>query len=286
MSYWRSLWKSHDKQFIIEKKYHSQRVLPTETKVREKRGPRQNITTEQQAEINRRHREEKYARLIMDNFETGDWYLTLTFAERPDSSWAQKEIKNFMDRLHRRYNKLAVPFRWLRVIENITGRGRIHAHMLIGQDFLQSFGALQKLMQKLWPHGHVKIEPFGGQVMDAARMAAYFTKSQILDREGRISHSRNLRMTAPKKKIIKRAETYRDEIKAPKGYHVVEPLSYSFYTADGYPCLRAVYEKDDTPIKGGELGRRHIDSSKQKPLPQAMAQGGQHDTGKHTRRTK
>lgn len=244
MAYWRSLWQSHNKQFIIEKKYHSQRVMPAEGKVREKRAPRQNVTTEQQAEINRRHREEKYARLIMDNFRTGDWYLTLTFAERPESSWALKEIKNFMDRLHRRYRKKGLPFHWLRVIENISGRGRLHAHLLISQDFMPGFAGLQKLLQKLWPHGHVKIEPFGGQGMDAARMAAYFTKSQIADREGRISHSRNLRMTKPKKKIIRRAGTYSDDINAPRGYHVVQPLSYSYFTADGYPCLRAVYERD------------------------------------------
>ena len=117
----------------------------------------------------------------------------------------------------------------------------------------------------------------GGDVMDAQRMASYMCKEDVigkairerkklmaagrngqkvdgrqikkLDRiitseRSRICPSTNLVRTKPKKEVVSRAETYREDIRAPRGYHVVKELSYNGWTVDGYPYQHAVYERD------------------------------------------
>ena len=53
----------------------------------------------------------------------------------------------------------------------------------------------------------------------------------------------NLLRRDPVKEIVTRSETYREEIRAPKGYRVVEALSYNVRTDEGYPIKVAVFER-------------------------------------------
>ena len=83
MAYMQKKWVSHDKRFIIVDKYHSLRAMPKKGQlVRERRSPRTGHTTEQQEKINLRHRTDKLCRLIMDNFQAGDWWVSFTLAEK------------------------------------------------------------------------------------------------------------------------------------------------------------------------------------------------------------
>ena len=94
----RSRWKSHDGKFIIEDKYHSLRAQPKNPLIREKRAPRTGKATQKQMVINARHRSEKTAMLIMDNFECGDWYITFKLSKLV----SRKEIKKGYDKMMRR----------------------------------------------------------------------------------------------------------------------------------------------------------------------------------------
>ena len=242
MAYTEEKWKSKDRRLIIVKKYHSLRVMPSDPKVRQRRAPRTNRTDEEQEAINERIRREKYLRLLADNFCAGDCYLTFTTAERMTADAFKAAMREFMKKLRRRCEKLSGrKLKYFRVLENLIGRGRPHAHMLIKR--FCSDEELLAILEKIWPHGHVQLKVYAGKAIDAWQVSNYFTKQSMREHGARIDTSRNLIRTEPKKRIIHR-ETFRDEIKAPKGYHVVKPYSYNTVTQDGYPYQVAIYERD------------------------------------------
>ena len=84
---------------------------------------------------------------------------------------------------------------------------------------------------------------YGGHVRDAERLADYFTKEKIAARSGRIQPSRNLIRTEPKRSRVSRSEVFKREIAAPKGYRLLKDLSYSTFTAEGYPLVIAFFER-------------------------------------------
>jgi hypothetical protein len=98
-------------------------------------------------------------------------------------------------------------------------------------------------MRDIWPEGHAKVELYGGGAEDAANVAGYFTKQERRETGAKIDTSRgNLIRREPTKKVV-HAETFRDDIKPPRGYRVVKSLSYNTFTAAGYPYQIAVFEK-------------------------------------------
>lgn len=239
MAYRRSRWESQDKRFRIEKKYYSFRTLPMRPEIREKRAKRQNVTKETQAAVNRRLRAEKLSRLLMDNFAAGDWYLTCTYAEHPDAEKVPQEFEKYKRKLRAIYKKVGVPMRYISVIENLSGAGRPHGHIII-----PALGAAElEKIKKAWKYGSVSVKLYGGHIMDAERLADYYTKEQIADHAGRLQTSRNLIRTAPKTETVTKAEAFKTEIQPPKGYRTIKELSYSTYTAEGYPLTIAYFEK-------------------------------------------
>ena len=239
MAYRRSRWESQDKRFRIEKKYYSFRALPMRPEIREKRAKRQNVTKETQAAVNRRLRAEKLSRLLMDNFAAGDWYLTCTYAEHPEEESVPKEFEKFKRKLRTIYKKAGVPMKYISVLENLTGAGRPHGHILLPA--LNS-SDLEKV-KKAWLYGSVAVKLYGGHIMDAERLADYYTKEKIADHAGRLQTSRNLIRTEPKTETVTKAEAFKTEIQPPKGYRIIKELSYSTYTAEGYPLTIAYFEQ-------------------------------------------
>ena len=97
-------------------------------------------------------------------------------------------------------------------------------------------------MHTLWPDGHVHVQIYGGGAEDAANVAGYFAKQDKKETGAKIDTSRgNLIRRKPKKKIV-HAETFSDDIKPPKGYQVIDRLSYNTNTAAGDYQI-AVFEK-------------------------------------------
>ena len=206
--------------------------------IREKRAKRQNVTKETQAAVNRRLRAEKLSRLLMDNFAAGDWYLTCTYAEHPEVESVPKEFEKFKRKLRTIYKKAGVPMKYISVLENLTGAGRPHGHILLPA--LNS-SDLEKV-KKAWVHGSVAVKLYGGHIMDAERLADYYTKEKIADHAGRLQTSRNLIRTEPKTETVTKAEAFKTEIQPPKGYRIIKDLSYRTYTAEGYPVSIAYIE--------------------------------------------
>ncbi|BEU87836.1 hypothetical protein TAMA11512_13000 [Selenomonas sp. TAMA-11512] len=198
-------------------------------------------TTERQEEINRKRRAENLMMLLADNFKNGDWYLTLTYRETPDREKVQKDFEKFKRNMRDWLKRRNIPFRYIGIVENLSGRGRPHCHILIPA--VLEYAQLINRVEDIWPHGRVKAEPYRGGALDAKKMSDYFTKEKVEKRAGGVQTSKNLLRRPPTKKKITRAQTYKDEIKAPRGYRVIRELSYNAYTTEGYPIQVAYFEK-------------------------------------------
>ena len=72
MGYWKKSWKSRDGSVQIVDKYHSQKMMPKNPLIREKRRKRTGVSTPTQEQVNLRHRVDRLARLLLDNFTVGD----------------------------------------------------------------------------------------------------------------------------------------------------------------------------------------------------------------------
>ena len=272
MGYMEKRWVSHNKCFIVQDKYHSQRMMPKNPKNKEKRKPRTGGTSEAQERINMRRSTEKLTRLILDNFSIGDWWVTFRLAEKVSVERFKKEHAKMIRRLRTFYQKHGIDLKYIAVHENLTGKGRLHGHIILpaipGVQFMQ----MKKEMLKAWELGDSTFKPYEGAVMDARKLAAYMTKEElvntklnekaqiaaaggdvkavdadikdIMSKRSRICPSKNLIRTRVVKKQVK-ADTFRDEIKAPRGYHIVKPLTYNGWTEDGHAYQHAVFERDD-----------------------------------------
>lgn len=274
MGYWKKSWKSRDGSVQIVDKYHSQKMQPRNPLVREKRRKRSGVSTPTQEQVNLRHRVDRLARLLLDNFTVGDWWITFKLADAVDAKTFRSEYEKMIRRMRDAYRKGGHELKYIAVLENLTGRGRMHGHIIVNN--VSAFSRLKKLMKTAWQLGDCHIKPYGGDAMDAQRLASYMCKEdttgkairekkkliaatregrkadrrqikkldRIIGERSRICPSTNLIRTKPKKEIVSRAETYREEIRAPRGYHVVKALSYNGWTVDGYPYQHAVYERD------------------------------------------
>lgn len=274
MGYWKKSWKSRDGSVQIVDKYHSQKMQPRNPLVREKRRKRSGVSTPTQEQVNLRHRVDRLARLLLDNFTVGDWWITFKLADAVDAKTFRSEYEKMIRRMRDAYRKGGHELKYIAVLENLTGRGRMHGHIIVNN--VSAFSRLKKLMKTAWQLGDCHIKPYGGDAMDAQRLASYMCKEdttgkairekkkliaatregrkadrrqikkldRIIGERSRICPSTNLIRTKPKKEIVSRAETYREEIRAPRGYHVVKELSYNGWTVDGYPYQHAVYERD------------------------------------------
>lgn len=242
MAYTEEKFTSKDKRIIIQKKFHTLFVMPTNPKVKQRRLPQSKETEDRQKKINERLRRDKYTRLLADNFVGGDYYLTLTTEKKLTPEELVREMSNFMRRLKREVVKrTGEKPKYFKVLENLLGSGRPHAHLLINK--FAPAEEIRELMTRLWTAGRVKTEIYGGRAEDAWHVADYFSKQTRQEHGAKIDTSRgNLIRREPVKKII-HAETFRDDIKAPRGYAVVKKLSYNTFTAAGYPYQVAVFEK-------------------------------------------
>ena len=240
MAYIRSFFESLDKRIMMVKKYHTRFVLPENPKVKQRRMPKVEQTTEKQAEVNNRQRIDKYFRLLADNFHAGDFWLTLTTEEAMTPEDFKGEMRGFMKRLRRFCKrKTESSLKYFRVLENLI-KGRPHADILIPK--ICSYEEMLSAIKELWTAGFAKLVPYGGAAEDAHQLASYYCKQNKKEHGAKIDTSRkNLIRREPKKKII-HAETFRDEIKAPQGYEIVKKLSYTIQTETG-PYQVAVFRK-------------------------------------------
>lgn len=221
---------------IEVKKYHTFRYGVKG----EKRGKRKNPTAEQIREANNKRARKKLKRLMINNFDLGDWHLTLTYSEenRPDVMESKKCLKKFWDIMRREYRKAGTELRFIVVTE--WESTRIHHHIAIND--VPGFATV---IRKAWPYGGAHLTPLY-ENYDYEGLADYFVKEteETYKNENnpykqRWSCSRNLKKPVEETKIVK-ADSWRKEPKITKklegqGYRLDMRSLYVGVDAMGYP---------------------------------------------------
>ncbi|MDD4510524.1 MAG: hypothetical protein PHY23_06465 [Oscillospiraceae bacterium] len=192
-----------------------------------------NKTTEQMANINRKNAEKKLRRKINTGCRPGDYHLVLTYAgDAPEAKQAEKELKNYLKRLKRLYEKYGHELRWIAVTEYKSKR--IHHHLVINQG-----PSLLEITGK-WNLGRPKVT-----VLDAtgqySELAAYLIKQTDqtfrdpdAPQNKRYTCSRNWPKPKITKKVIKR-ERWVKQPKPWKGFYLEKEKTVEDINADGYP---------------------------------------------------
>jgi hypothetical protein len=195
------------------------------------------ITAEEMSKINTYNAERKLRILLNANFKEDDLYLTLTYKDKtPEGAEAKSCLTKFTRKLRDFYKKIGSALKYIAVTE--YKQKRIHHHMLINGDT-----KIKKSdISKLWDHGYVKVEFFGGQPDDCLRLASYFIKetNNTFNTDERVHglrwiSSKNLVHPVPETKIVK-ADTWREDPKADKGYYIDQSSVKTWRTNDGYMC--------------------------------------------------
>lgn len=223
-------------------KYHSIKCPKLDSNGKTKKEVRQKIglsTSDLQKKINDRQAAKRLRNLIIENFNANDYFLTLTYAQKPSPEQAKDDTKKFIRRLKSFYKKHTDKKIKYVYITEYGKNGRLHHHLLINKSFWFDI----KELTQIWGLGEVDIKIYKGRVKDAVRIANYFIKDQksgyYTDNQlfkHRYNPSRNLVEPKMTKKIIT-ARTWADKIRVPKGYYLDKDSLITGHTIWGYPYI-------------------------------------------------
>lgn len=192
-----------------------------------KRAKKKKATPDEIRAANERTAKKKLRRLINTNFEQGDIHLILTYKKelRPTPEESRKIIRNFRDKLARRYKSHGKVFKWILVTE--YKNKAIHHHMIVnspdGYDPSKDIAAI-------WTRGRPKETRLddSGNYSQLADYLIKETEKTFREEESpmkaRYSHSRNLKEPKVRKKTI-RAKSW-GKISIPKGYVLLPETFY------------------------------------------------------------
>lgn len=183
--------------------YQSKRVVG-------KRIPRcknKNSTDAEQLLINFKNAIKKLCRLINANFKPTDLFLTLTYEIEPSYEQANRELKNFLERIRDWGKRNGKEIKYVYVTERTDVR--IHHHMVMS-------GIPQDVVDEKWGLGIV-IKSRLSKNEDYTGLAHYITKEPAMPHKKRWGQSRNLKKPKVEYTEIRRSTAER-KIAEPKGY--------------------------------------------------------------------
>lgn len=175
-----------------------------------KRKASENISSEQQKEINARNARKKFIRLLNCNFEKQGTHTTLTYNDQnlpKNIDEAQKDICNFIRRLKTRLKKLKekIELKYIYVIESQSRDGiltRLHHHFVCNVEN-------RDLLEETWKKGRANSSRLQPDRFGLSALGSYLTKG-VKSNKKRWAYSQNLKKptitVADKKLSRKRAQ--------------------------------------------------------------------------------
>ncbi|MGN0777730.1 MAG: hypothetical protein ACI4MJ_01150 [Aristaeellaceae bacterium] len=136
-------------------------------------------TPERMRQVNLYNARRRVIQLANANFGPRDIHLTLTYAQAPDYSQAQKDVRNFLARVRRIRRKVGLPeLKYIYAIEdNQNGKkARLHVHMLMNG------GVAREQLEQLWAKGYANADRLQPDENGLAAIARYIIKQG--EREG------------------------------------------------------------------------------------------------------
>ncbi len=140
----------------------------------------------------------KIIQLADANFTEKDISLTLTYnGEPPSYDQAQKDIRNFLNRVKRYRRRNGMPeTKYLYSIEGDSDgrRRRIHAHMLLsGPGEGQSLGEYRTILEEMWANGYANADRLQPDASGLEAIIRYITKQEKAKNRKKWCASRNLK---------------------------------------------------------------------------------------------
>lgn len=191
-------------------------------------------TPDYMAKVNDRRTYKQLARLINNNFETNDLFVTLTYTvdARPSTQNQTKEdSEKFLRDFKRFASKLGVPAKYVGV-SNFNWRGVPHHH------FIMSGSLCPDDIQDIWTMGRINIKRLDDSG-DYTKLADYLLR-HTSNKKNRVHakrylRSRNLAMPVVIEEIIS-PDSWRDAPKAPNGYFLLTDSIITYVNpVTGYP---------------------------------------------------
>lgn len=119
----------------------------------EKRAKKKKATPEQIAKQNQTNKEIRVWRVIRENYDKGDLWVTLKYpaGTRKHAAEMTKDLMKFCAKCRKEYKKYGEPFKFI-VKKEIGKQGGSHIHILVNNpDSMKT----EKILAELWEHGTI-----------------------------------------------------------------------------------------------------------------------------------
>lgn len=214
----------------LVRKYHTsrwqKRGLP--------RSPNTNATTETQEQANIRRDAHELTILLNENFCDDDYHIQLTYKKEerpPDPEEAKADRRRFLRKLRALFKENGLPLKYI-VLTGYGKRGTPHHHLVI------SGGVPGSKIAKLWTKGHLhstSIYDEDNHEELAWYLAKHRTEWKKHDGKGKMwSKSKNIIRPPSKIEVIKKASSFSDNPRIPKGWYLDKESLRQGVNADGY----------------------------------------------------
>ncbi len=144
-------------RYIEEKKLRGGKfaevdIFPMDTKEKQRSGKmvRRKISPEKIKAMNEKVAKRYFIALVNQNFDTGDYHVTCTYAGKPPPiDLAQKIAAEFLRRLKKLYKNAGVNFKYIKIHEFGGKNERVHHHLLIPR------GLPREVIEEEWRNGAI-----------------------------------------------------------------------------------------------------------------------------------
>ena len=188
-----------------------------------KRRPKENVTPEAVAKVNRTNRERELTAKLNHNFVPGGLWITLTYENDPlfgtglGKDDCMKRYRNFRKNIQRWAKKNGCTVKMIDSFGFGSRLGRPHHHVVMSD-------VTTEILRKYWKEGRVHIEVLHGY--NYQRIAKYMLLNAELAKDGKIQRAfnctRNIVTPQTRRQIMRASEVTQDieDIKPFKGYQV------------------------------------------------------------------
>jgi len=160
-----------------------------------KRRQKSKPTREIQRKLNQRNRERAFRRLLLLNFSEKDLYLTLSYAQEPESrEAAQRALAAYLRRVKRRREKAGLaPLRYMACTVGGLAGTRTHHHLILSGDLSR------EELEDLWGLGYANTRRLRLDQDGAEGLSRYITRQKTASYR-KWTSSRNLQRPEPQQR--------------------------------------------------------------------------------------
>lgn len=188
-----------------------------------KRRPKENVTPEAVAKVNKLNRERELTAKLNHNFAPGDLWITLTYENDPSfgkelsREECMRRLRNFRKNIQRWGKKNGVAIRMIDAFGYGERKGRPHHHVVISD-------VPTEVLTRYWKNGKVNIDVLYGY--NYQRIARYMLRNAELSKDGKLQRTfnctRNIVTPQTKRQRMSTNEITHDieDIKPFSGYQV------------------------------------------------------------------